>query len=98
MSYFVSLTFNLKNASSEKYKLIGDTLKELGLSNHIKGSSGELINLPANVYAGEFEGENASKVRQDICDLIVENFKKVKVKTSFFVTVGGNWAWGARLT
>lgn len=98
MSYLVTVSYDLKNADSSTYKVIDDLLSDMGFSDSIVGSSGKELELPDNTYAGEFEGESVSKVRQDLCDLITEEFKEAGVKASIFVTVGGNWAWGIRHT
>ena len=98
MSYLVVVTFDIHSGSSEEYDAANDVLSEIGLEKNIVGSSGKSIKLPRNTYAGEFEGQNVGKIRDDLCNEIKESFESVGVKASIFVTVGGNWAWGKRNT
>ena len=47
---------------------------------------------------GEFEGASAASVRDDISKQVQQAYSKRGFKSEIFVTVGGDWAWGARTT
>ena len=98
MSYLVTVTFGLKDEESSSYDSIHKTLYSLGLNKLLIGSSSKKHNLPANTYAGEFEGENASKIRDDLASQIQSKFEEIGAKATIYVTVGGNWSWGIRYT
>jgi len=96
MSYLVTVTFDLKNETSEVYKAIDEALSQLGLSRKIGDSAGKSYELPANTYAGKFEGEKVGTVRDDIATRIESAFQRVGAKGRMYVTVGSPWAWGIR--
>ena len=98
MSYFVVVTFDLNRASSDDYEAADRILNDIGLEKEIKGSSGKNNKLPANTYAGEFDGAGTGKVRDDLCAQIQSEFKKENIDALIFVSVGGSWAWGKRST
>ena len=98
MSYFVTVTCDLKNEDSSTYLKVDKTLTNIGLRKSIQGSTGKNHNLPANTYVGEFEGESTVKVRDDLSEQVSSAFKESGVKATVFVAVGGGWAWGIRYT
>ena len=98
MSYFVVVTFDLNKASSDKYDIANSILNDIGFQKEIEGSTGKISKLPANTFAGEFEGASTGKVRDDLCDKIQRAFKNENLDASIFVSVGGSWAWGKRST
>ncbi len=98
MSYIANVTFELKDKDSSNYDSIHKALYSLGFSSSLVGSSGKKHNLPANTYAGEFEGENAGKIRDDLSSQVQSKFAEIGAKATIYVTVGGNWSWGIRYT
>lgn len=98
MSYLVTVSFDIENASAEQYNQVEEKLSEIGFSNEIIGNSNKEVKLPNNTFAGEFDGANASKVRDDLSDMIRGIFSSLELKAKIFVHVGGNWAWGSRNT
>lgn len=92
MSYLVTLTFDLENGQSIDYETINDKLDELGLYREIKGSK-NVVQLPYNTYAGEFNGENKSEVRDYIAENVKSILREVSISAKFFITVGSGWAW-----
>lgn len=98
MSYFVMVTFDIKNPKNSDYDTANNILYKIGLEGTLTRTESSPTKLPNNTYAGEFEGESAGKIRQDLCTEISEEFKKSHIKASIFVLVGGDWAWGKRKT
>lgn len=92
MSFFVTLTFDLTNASSDDYEFIEDELDSLGLYNELEGKK-RSIKLPNNTYGGEFNGENTLEVKSYIAENVKIIFKKLTVKSTYFITVGSGWSW-----
>jgi hypothetical protein len=98
MSYLVFCTFDLKNASRQDYEAAYVDLKKLGLSKVVVSSKASEVVIPTTSVLGEFNGESASKVRDELRDRIQAAFRTRKFKSEIFVVVGGNWAWGAATT
>lgn len=98
MSYFATVSFDLKGASASNYDTADEVLTKLGFSKKLKGSSGNLLDLPANTYAGEFKGEGSGKIRSDLSNRIRDLFKNNGLNASVFIVVGDGWAWGMRAT
>ena len=98
MSYFVICTFDLKNASREDYANAYADLEKLGLSKEISGDGGKKVKLPTTITAGEFNGETASAVRDDLRSRIAKAFSARGFKSEIFLSIGTNWAWGYTTT
>ncbi len=98
MSYFATVAFDLQSADTAAYDTADTVLMELGFSKKIRGSSGKVLDLPANTYAGEFKGDGSGKIRDDLSNSIRDAFRSHGLKASIFVTVGDGWAWGMRST
>jgi hypothetical protein len=90
MTYFVHLSIEFKQSPPIRFE---QRLNELGLSNRIAGSKGP-AQLPKNTFAGEFRGENAQKVRDDLRSQVKEVLRSFNVGAKLFVTVSDNWTWG----
>jgi hypothetical protein len=98
MSYFVTVSLDVTNPSSDAYQLIESIMTEIGLPAQIKGSTGKMHPLPSTTYAGEFTGVSASKVRDDLTEVIKSKFLIHSIKSKIFMSVGGDWTWGIRYT
>lgn len=98
MSYFIVCTFDLEDGSSEDYKNAYLDLEGIGLSHSIESSARKLIELPSTTTAGEFEGDNAASVRDEILNAIKVSFKKRGFTSAIFVSCGGDWGWAHSTT
>lgn len=98
MSYFVSCTFDLKNASPRDYAKAYSELAKIGLTRVLVSSKGNKISLPNTVAVGEFSGTSAGALRDDLSNRIKAVFVSCGFDSEIFVTVGGDWAWGHRVT
>ncbi len=96
MSYFCSVSFDLKDGKSEDYTNIYKALSSIGLAHSLKASNGSTIVLPTTMVAGEFNGPSAVKVRDDLTAKIIKAFEDNKLKGEIFVVVGGDWVWSSR--
>jgi hypothetical protein len=94
-THLVTLAFDLKDADSDDYDAADRELGKIGLSRKLQADGGKEVHLPFNTYAGEFSGENAAGVRDAVRDRAKHALQQCKVAGKLFVTVGGNWAWGA---
>lgn len=98
MSFLVTVSFDLKNASAQDYQNVDQEFSKIGLSRTIEGSTGKNHSLPDNTYSGEFEGSSVGKVRNDLADRVSEALRNAGVKSQVYIVVGGSWAWGIRYT
>ena len=98
MSYLVVCTFDLKNASYDDYQNAYADLEKLGFHRQLTSSQGSKISLPTTMTAGEFNGTSAEKVRDDMTEKVKNAFEARRFKAEIFVSVGGDWAWGHRIT
>jgi len=98
MSYFVSVTFDLESGDTEDYKTIYEDFEKNGLKKRIESGEGNEVTLPTTTTAGEFQGNNAGEIRNDICEKTKAVFSKHGYNGQIFVHVGGDWAWGNRTT
>ena len=95
MSYLVSVSFDIENASSDQYNQVKEELNDIGFSDTISGNAKVKVKLPDNTFAGEFEGSSSTKIRDDLRKQVKEIFKSLNLKAEIFIHVGGNWAWGS---
>lgn len=98
MSYLVFCTFDLKSASSQDYQTAYSDLFALGLTRVHVADSGANVVIPTTSAMGEFNGSSAASVRDDMCNRVRAAFAARGFKSEVFLTVGGDWAWGARTT
>jgi hypothetical protein len=92
-TYFVTVTFDLRNADSEDYECADRKLADLGLSKQLQGTNGP-VDLPFNTYAGTFDGNDAPSVRDWVRERVKQALKSCQVRGKLFVAVGGDWTWG----
>lgn len=93
MSYFVVCTFDLADASYNDYKNAYADLEKIGLYKRIPSDQGEYIQLPSTTTAGEFNGNSAESILNDVKTRIEEMFKTRGFDFEVFIAVGKNWAW-----
>jgi hypothetical protein len=98
MSYFVTCTFDLKNASRDDYINAYADLKRLGLSRTVASVQGTTVVAPTTMTMGEFNGQNVGAVRDSVRDQVQAAFAARRFSSEIFVSVGGDWAWGAATT
>jgi hypothetical protein len=98
MSFFVTCTFDLKNASFEDYKAAYADLASLGLSHVVPSVQGKRIQLPTTTVAGEYNGGNAAEVRDAVASRIKAAFAERRLVSEIFVSVGDGWAWSHSTT
>jgi hypothetical protein len=98
MSYFVTCTFDLRNASRTDYETAYADLKGIGLKRTVVGSNGNNIVAPTTMTMGEFNGVSAPGVRDYVRDKVQAAFQARRFSSEIFVTVGGDWTWGAVTT
>jgi hypothetical protein len=95
MSYLVTCTFDLKNASRTDYENAYTDLKRIGLNRVIVSANGSQVVAPTTMTAGEFNGQSATAVRDYVRDKVRAVFSARRLSSEIFVVVGGDWAWGA---
>ena len=66
MSYLVTCTFDLKNASSADYQNAYIDLAKMGLKKTVIADNKNSVVAPTTMTIGEFNGQSASAVRDDI--------------------------------
>jgi len=93
MSYFVVVTFDLKNADWDDYETVYQEFEKIGLDKKIISSEENKILLPSTTVAGMFEGISSSSVRDNIMNKCKKIFKYLRLHGQIFVVVGGNWSW-----
>jgi hypothetical protein len=98
MSYFVTCTFDLKGGSSTDYQNAYADLAKIGLSRTVVGDNGGKVVAPTTMAMGEFNGQSAVKVRDNVRDSVKAAFKARKFTSEIFVVVGGDWTCGAGTT
>lgn len=101
LSYFVTITFDIKHASMSPhgtgvYRKIADSLDELDYSKVIQGKRMKTeTKLPANTYVAEFEEEDQHQT--EIIEFVKRELKRIfelyEVKGKFFISTGKQWAW-----
>lgn len=98
MSYLVLCTFDLKNASSDDYKTAYSELRAIGLNKVVVGGDRSNYVIPTTTTAGEFNGANSEKIRDDIRQKVKAAFTKHSLRSEIFIVVGDSWAWGSGTT
>jgi hypothetical protein len=95
VSLYVVVTFDLRDADASDYDFVKEKLEEMGLVNYEISREGKMIELPANVYVGEFDDD--FKKPTELRDFVTPHLKKIlkdrELKGRYFVFVGENWAW-----
>lgn len=97
MSYLAVISFDLSNASSEDYRNAYAALATIGLKSQLAGTN-RPVDLPSTTCAGEFQGQSSGGVRDALTTKVESAFKSKRLKSTFFLSVGGDWTWGKRST
>lgn len=95
MSFFVSVAFDLNYAEPSDYTIVKNKLENIDLTKYISGKRKE-VQLPANTYAAEFDGDEydrSTELREYIEDELRQIFKSQGLAGKFFIFVGKKWAW-----
>jgi hypothetical protein len=98
MSYFVTCTFDLKNASRDDYTNAYAELSIIGLKKTIVAGNGSDVVAPTTMVMGKFDGDSAAAVRDSIAAAVTAAFTRRRFTSEVFVVSAGNWAWGGRTT
>jgi hypothetical protein len=98
MSYLVFCTFDLQNANQQDYTNAYNDLEKIGLEKIVAGNKGNDVVIPTTSVMGEFNGDTASSVRNEIRNQIKEAFTSRGFDSEIFIIVGGDWAWAAATT
>jgi hypothetical protein len=96
MSYFVYITFDLKGADEPDYRQIQSKLKKIDFSKFIIGKRKVQLKLPSNMFVAKFDDNDFDKSKQLLAHVkkqLLQIFKSVGVKGSYFISAGKNWAW-----
>ncbi|MCB2250918.1 hypothetical protein KTQ74_03365 [Pseudomonas chlororaphis] len=101
MSYFVHISFDIKNAKASPhgtyaYKLIGKALEKIDYAKVVKGKRKKTATkLTANTFIAEFEKTNAHQT--DITKFVTKELRKIfktyQVEGKYFISTGTQWAW-----
>ncbi|NJC38076.1 hypothetical protein GGR60_002630 [Xanthomonas arboricola] len=83
MSYFVTITFDLRYASISPhglnvYKEITDKLDTLSYPSYVTEKKSKTVDLPSNTYVAEFEDD--SNHQSEITDFVADELRKIFVK------------------
>lgn len=100
MSYFVTITFDLKDASMSPhgknvYKKITEALEQIDYSTVVSGKKKKVLDLPNNTYIAEFDDNTEHQL--EVVDFVKKEigkiFEQYSVKGKFFISAGRHWAW-----
>jgi hypothetical protein len=100
MSYFVTITFDIKDAANSPHgtnvysKITGD-LKNLEYDKFVSGKKKNETGLPSNTYVAVFEddGDHQTEIVEYVKTELKKVFKKYSVKGKYFISVGKGWSW-----
>ena len=95
MTYIVTCTFDLKQASRQDYQNAYNDLSQIGLKKVVVSNKGTDIVAPTTMTIGEFNGQSAVVVRDHVRNAVKEAFAARRLSSEIFVVVGGDWTWGA---
>jgi len=96
MSYFVSVTYDLRYADPSVYPKVQQALAEINLSKFVTGRKKIDVQLPANLFVAEFEShryERASELVDFLASELRIVFERFSLRGKFFVSAGEGWAW-----
>src|SRR5689334_6890124 len=96
VTFFVTVTFDLKAASWQDYVNAYAALGQLGLSRDIVSDSGGVCRLPNTTCAGKFTGLDVATVRSEVANRVVSALRALWLQPEVFVSVGTDWAWAYR--
>lgn len=95
MRYLVHITIQIRDGTLES---AASALAPIGLRNQLRGSTDQWRTLPENAFAGEFNGESAARIRDDLAEQVRSALASRGVHARVFMSVSGQWAWAIRLT
>ncbi len=98
MAYFVTCTFDLKNATRTDYDNAYADLARIGLKKAVVSSDGKNVVAPTTMTMGEFNGLSVSAVRDGVRDQVASAFRTRRLTSEIFVVAADNWAWGGSST
>ena len=98
MEFLVTCTFDLKKASSADYQNAYADLATIGLHKAVKADSGSSVVAPTTMTIGTFQGQSSGSVRDHVREATQAAFAARQFTSEIFVTVGGDWTWGAATT
>ena len=98
MSYLVTCSYDLKGGSRTDYENAYADLDKIGLKTAVVSSQGNKVVAPTTMTIGEFNGNSATTVRDDVSDKVQRAFTARRFTSEIFIVVGGDWAWGGRTT
>ncbi len=96
MSYFVTITFDLRYADTSIYPRIHSDLENLDFSKFIKGKRKTETKLPSNTFVAIFdtdEFENKKELKEWLKEEIKYIFRKHDVSGKYFIAIGSGWSW-----
>ena len=101
MSYFVTVTFDLKDAKNSSpygnnvYKKITDALDALDYSTIVSGHKNKVTELPANTYVAKFEDDvdHQSEIADFVKKELALIFARYSVTGKYFISTGRGWSW-----
>jgi hypothetical protein len=96
MRYFVHVTIDSVPHEHAAYEKLKNDFKTIGLYGALMAQTKETVALPQCSFAGEFEGESTSTIRDDVAARVKQMLEANTLQTTAFVSVGGDWSWGIR--
>ena len=95
-SYFAHLSLYPPPVDDVAYKKLVADLASVGLYDSLVGSKGP-AQLPRGTFAGEFEGEGAPKIKEDLAEKVGALVKTNGMDGMLFLSIGGGapegWSW-----
>jgi hypothetical protein len=94
MSYFAHLSLSFTAEQVSTYQTAKRVLADIGFYSTVVGESQTSFALPRNAFAGQFDGEGAAKIRDDLYASIKSILQANNIAATCFLSVGGDkWAW-----
>ncbi len=96
MSYFVCITFDLKDAKTSDYPKVKAELEEIDFTKFVTGRKKQDRPLPSNTFVAEFDVNDFDKT-SEVAEWVSSQFKAISKRLDLsgkcFISVGRNWAW-----
>ena len=86
MSYFATVSVDIKNGTTGDYETVYTAFEKLGLKRPISGQSRE-AKLPPTLVAGTFMGSTGAEIRDALGKACVEVFNDKALKGEIFLAV-----------
>lgn len=90
MSYLVTCTFDLKNASRQDYNSAYADLSKLGLQKVVISGQNRQVVIPTTTVMGIFNATASIPLRNSISYQVKNAFAARGHSSEIFITVGGN--------